>query len=51
LKSRVLVEMMRRGVPGNWATLSGWTNPNPAKRRVPKPATLAGLLKIQKALK
>ena len=47
LKSWVLREMTKRNVPGNWANVSEWLHADPAKRRCPVPATLAGLLAIQ----
>ncbi len=50
LKADVLVAMFECGVPGNWSTLSGWLNPDPSKRRKPRPETLKRMLEIQASL-
>ncbi len=50
MKSKVLVRVIEKGGTANWGQISDWLHPVESKRRVPRDATLAVMLEVQKEM-
>ena len=50
MKSTVLLRVIQKGRLANWGQVSCWLHPDPAKRRIPRDATIETLMEIQREM-